>query len=77
MRDWCLGTSKGEYVSMGVYTDGKTYGIPEGLIFSFPCVCQNGQYSIVTELPIDQFSNGKLKATTDELLEEKSQAFVK
>jgi len=62
---------------MGVYTDGKTYGIPEGLVFSFPCVCQNGQYSIVTELPIDQFSAGKLKITTEELIDEKTQAFGK
>jgi len=77
MRDWCFGTPKGEYVSMGVYTDGKTYGIPEGLVFSFPCVCQNGQYSIVTELPIDQFSAGKLKITTEELIDEKTQAFGK
>lgn len=43
VRNWVLGTQKGEFVSMGVYSDGKTYGVPEGLIFSFPCQCYNGE----------------------------------
>jgi malate dehydrogenase len=74
MRDWALGTPLGEYASMGVPSDGS-YGVPEGLVFSFPCVCKDGQYQIVKGLPIDEFSQGKLKLTTQELLEEKAAAF--
>jgi malate dehydrogenase len=74
VRDWVLGTKKGEYVSMGVYSDGKTYGVPEGLIFSFPCQCYNGQYHIVKGLPIDANTQKLIAATTKELQEEKAEA---
>jgi malate dehydrogenase len=74
VRDWVLGTKKGEFVSMGVYSDGKTYGVPEGLIFSFPCQCYNGQYHIVKGLPIDAASQKLIEATTKELQEEKKEA---
>jgi len=77
MRDWALGTPPGQYASMAVYADGTTYGVPEGLIFSFPCVCQNGRYSIVKGLPMDEFSKKKMKTTTDELLEERATALGK
>jgi len=73
VRDWVLGTQKGEWVSMGVYSDGKTYGVPEGLIFSFPCQCYNGQYHIVKGLPIDAASQKLIDATTKELQEEKKE----
>jgi len=73
IRDWVLGTPKGEYVSMAVYSDGKSYGVPEGLIFSFPCICRDGKYEIVKGLQLDSFSKGKLKATQDELIEERNQ----
>jgi len=73
IRDWVLGTPKGEYVSMAVYSDGKSYGVPEGLIFSFPCICRDGKYEIVKGLQLDSFSKSKLKATQDELIEEKNQ----
>jgi len=74
VRDWVLGTRKGEYVSMGVYSDGKSYGVPEGIVFSFPVQCYNGQWHIVKGLPIDAASQKLLDATTKELQEEKKEA---
>jgi malate dehydrogenase len=75
VRDWVLGTRIGEYASMGVVSDGS-YGVPVGLVFSFPCTCQNGQYSIVRGLTLDEFSRNKLRITTQELQDEKEQAFA-
>lgn len=71
MRDWIKG-SKGNWVSMGVLSDGNKYGIPEGLIYSFPCICKDGNYKIVDGLSFDKFSKQKLKITNDELLKERS-----
>lgn len=73
IRDWYQGTRPGEWVSMGVMSDGR-YGVPEGLIFSFPVTCQNFEWNIVTDLPIDTFSRKKIEDTTKELLEEKAEA---
>lgn len=70
MRDWALGTPAGDWVSMGVYSDGS-YGIEEGLIYSFPCVCKDGDWQIVQGLDIDKFSRAKLDATAQELKEER------
>ncbi len=69
MRDWALG-SDGQWVSMGVYCEGQ-YGIEEGLIYSFPCVCKDGDFEIQLDLPVDEFSQGKLRATEKELSEER------
>lgn len=74
VRDWVLGTPKGEFVNMAVYSDGKTYGVPEGLMFSFPCVCYNGQYHIVNGLKVDAATQKLIDATTKELLEERKDA---
>ncbi|KAF7851260.1 hypothetical protein BT93_L4263 [Corymbia citriodora subsp. variegata] len=74
MRDWVLGTPEGTWVSMGVCSDGS-YGIEPGLIYSFPVTCQNGEWSIVQGLKIDEFSRVKMDATASELLEEKSLAY--
>ena len=71
MRDWALGTPEGDWVSMAVPADGS-YGISEGVIYSYPCVCKNGDYEIVQGLPIDEFSRGKMAATDQELREERS-----
>lgn len=73
MRDWALGTPEGEYVSMGVYSDGS-YGIKEGLIYSFPVTCKNGKYTIVKDLPVDDFSRKLMKETEEELSQEKETA---
>lgn len=70
MRDWALGSAEGDWVSMGVYSDGS-YGIEEGLIYSFPCVCKNGDWEIVQGLDINEFSQARMKATEDELKEER------
>ena len=69
MRDWAAGTD-GDTVSMGVYSDGS-YGIAEGLIYSFPCTCDGGNWSIVQGLEINDFSRGKMTATETELAEER------
>ncbi|KAK4488535.1 hypothetical protein RD792_004299 [Penstemon davidsonii] len=74
IRDWVLGTPKGTWVSMGVYSDGS-YGIPPGLIYSFPVTCEKGEWSIVQGLKINEFSRGKMDSTAKELIEEKSLAY--
>lgn len=72
MRDWALG-SHSEWVSMAVPSDlyKGEYGVPEGLIFSYPVICANGAYELVKGLKLDKFGEEKLKVTTDELLSEK------
>ena len=70
IRSWSLGTAEGDWVSMAVPSDGS-YGVPEGLISSFPCVCKDGQYSIVQGLDINEFSRGKIDASAAELAEER------
>ncbi len=70
MRTWTQGTETGDWVSMGVYSDGS-YGIAEGLIYSFPCTCEAGDWKIVQGLDINEFSREKMSATERELTEEK------
>lgn len=70
MRSWALGTADGDWVSMGVYSDGS-YGIAEGLIYSFPCTCKDGDWSIVQGLEVNDFSRSKMSATEQELTEER------
>ena len=70
IRTWTQGTAEGDWVSMSVVSDGS-YGVPEGLISSFPCVCKDGAYSIVQGLDIDDYSRGKIDASTGELSEER------
>lgn len=70
MRDWALGSAEGDVVSMGVYSDGS-YGIEEGLVYSFPCVCRNGDWQIVQGIEINDFSRTKMQATEQELKEER------
>ena len=71
MRDWVLGTPAGEWVSMAVPSDGS-YGVPEGIISSFPCTVTDGKYEIVQGLEIDDFSRGKIDASVAELIDEKN-----
>ena len=70
MHDWALGTPAGDWVSMAIPSDGS-YGVPEGLISSFPVTCTDGQYSIVQGLEIDEFSRARIDASTAELGEER------
>jgi malate dehydrogenase len=74
MREWLNGTPEGMWSNMGVCSDGNSYGIPDDMIFSFPCVCKNGQWTIVDGLSWDAYSKEKVAATTKELLEEKAAA---
>ena len=66
-----MGTPAGDWVSMAVPADGS-YGIDPGIIYSFPCVCENGDYRIVQGLDVDEFSRGRMDATAAELREERA-----
>ena len=70
VHDWMAGTSEGDWVSMSVPSDGS-YGVPEGLISSFPVTTSAGQYSIVRGLTIDEFSQDRIDNTVAELAEER------
>jgi malate dehydrogenase len=70
VRDWFHGSPQGDWLSMGIPSDGS-YGIAEGVIYSYPVVCRNGQYEIVQGLAIDDFSRQRMDATHKELLEER------
>ena len=70
MRSWALGSDAADWISMGVYSDGS-YGITAGLIYSFPCVCKDGDWQIVQGLEINEFSRAKMTATQTELVEER------
>ena len=70
LRDWTLGTPKDDYVSMAIPSDGS-YGIAEGIIYSFPVTCSGGRYEIVQGLDIDDFSRERMTATQQELEEER------
>lgn len=70
VHDWVLGTPAGDWVSMGVPSDGS-YGIPEGLICGFPCTCSGGEYQIVQGLELDEFSKSRIDASVAELEDER------
>ena len=70
VHDWVLGTS-GSWTSSSVMSDGS-YGVPEGIISSFPCTSENGEWKIVQGLEIDDFSRAKIDASVAELVEEKN-----
>ncbi len=71
MRDWALGTAEGTWVSMGLLSDGS-YGIEQGLVYSFPVTVKNGEISVVKGLDINEFSLQKMQATEAELKEERA-----
>ncbi len=70
IHDWFHGSPQGDSLSMGIPSDGS-YGIPEGVIYSYPVICRGGQYEIVQGLDIDAFSRARMDATHKELLEER------
>jgi malate dehydrogenase len=70
VHDWVHGTPAGDWVSMAVASDGS-YGIPEGVVYSYPVVCRNGDYEIVQGLAVDEFSRKRMQATLAELNEER------
>jgi malate dehydrogenase len=71
VRDWVAGTADGDWTSMAVPSDGS-YGIKEGIIYSYPVTCRNGSYEIVQGLSIDAFSRARMEATEKELREERA-----
>ncbi|MDJ0832276.1 MAG: malate dehydrogenase [Gammaproteobacteria bacterium] len=71
MRDWCRGTGDQDWVSMSVMSDGS-YGVSEGIMFSFPVTTKDGEYQIVQGLELDEFDRSRLKASEQELLEERA-----
>src|SRR5665213_2194522 len=70
IRTWALGTAEGDWVSMGVPSDGS-YGIPAGVIYSYPVTCKNGDYQIVQGLSIDEASRKRMTASENELKDER------
>ena len=72
MRTWVMGTDSNDWVSMGIPSDGS-YGITEGLIYSFPVTCKDGEYEIVQGLEVSDFSREKMDATMKELEEERDE----
>ncbi|MFZ8887621.1 MAG: malate dehydrogenase, partial [Steroidobacteraceae bacterium] len=70
IRTWSLGSAAGDWVSMAIPSDGS-YGIPEGVVYSYPVTCADGRYHIVQGLSIDDFSRERMSATHQELLEER------
>ena len=70
IHTWVTGTPDGDWVSMAVPSDGS-YGIPAGVIYGYPVTCKGGDYQIVQDLAINDFSRGKMDATYKELTEER------
>jgi malate dehydrogenase len=70
VRDWVLGTPEGDWVTMGIPSDGS-YGIPAGVIYGYPVTCKNGAYTIVQGLEVNDFSRARMDATLKELQEER------
>jgi malate dehydrogenase len=71
MRSWVFGTEPGEIVTMGVPSDGS-YGIPEGVMFGYPCTCKDGKYTVVKNYKISEFSRKYIDITYRELCEERA-----
>ena len=75
LKIWLVtGTNDGETISMAVYNDKGYYGVEKGIVFSFPCACQNGEWSVQENLELNEFARQKLKETEEELLEEREAA---
>ena len=70
VRDWVSGTRDGDWVSMGIASDGS-YGIPEGVMYGYPAVCKNGKFEIVKGIDVSDFSKSRMQATLKELQEER------
>ena len=71
VRDWCLGVKGYSWTSASIMSDGS-YGVPEGIISSFPCTSEGGEWKIVQGLEIDEFSRARIDASAAELVEEKN-----
>jgi len=74
MNNWFCGTPAGQWVSMAVDSTGNTYGVADGLMYSFPVTCSGGEWKIVDGLECNEVSKAKMAATEKELVEEKTMA---
>ena len=75
LKTWLVtGTKAGETISMAIYNDQGYYGVKEGIVYSFPCECRNGEWIVKEGLELSDFSRNKLSITERELLEERSAA---
>ena len=75
VHDWWYGTKPGQWVSMGVISDGNTYGAPAGIMYSFPVtIAPGGKWTIVNGLSVNDFSRAKMDKTGKELLDERKMA---
>jgi len=72
VRTWFHGTAEGDWTSMGIVSDGS-YGVPQGLVSSFPVTTEDGDYQIVQGLEIDEFSRGRIDASVAELVSERDE----
>jgi malate dehydrogenase len=70
VRDWIYGTPDGDWVSMGIPSDGS-YGIPEGVLYGYPVTCRDGRYEIVKGIELSDFSKARMQVTLKELHEER------
>ena len=70
VRDWVSGTREGDWISMGIPSDGS-YGIPEGVMYGYPVTCKGGKFEIVKGIDVSDFSRGRMQATLKELQEER------
>jgi malate dehydrogenase len=70
LRDWVLGTPEGDWVSVGLASDGS-YGVPDGLMSSYPCIARNGHWQVVQGLEIDDYSRSRIDASVAELVDER------
>ena len=70
IRTWMQGTDQGDWTSMAIVSDGS-YGIEEGLFYSFPVTCNAGRYDVVQDLAINEFSRSRMRITEQELIEER------
>ncbi len=70
VRDWVFGTRDGDWISMGIASDGS-YGIPEGVMYGYPVTCKGGKFDIVKGIDVSEFSRGRMQATLKELQEER------
>jgi malate dehydrogenase len=71
MQDWIFGTRENDWTSMGIPSDGS-YGIPEGVVYSYPVTCRNGHYSVVQGLELSDFDKEKMKISYAELVAEQN-----
>ena len=71
VRDWCLGVKGYSWTSASIMSDGS-YGVPEGIVFFFPCISEGGEWKIVQGLEVDEFSRARIDASAAELVEEKN-----